>query len=309
MELSVIILNWNAAQDTVGCVREVCAWEDIEAQIWIVDNASSDDSVDIISRECATAHLTRCEANLGFAGGNNRGIREALSTSNAPILLLNNDASIAQSDVTRLLEDLHTDERIGLIGPLLLDAGDGERLLSAGGRDPVLHHHSHILELTPGEPIRAVEYVPGTVLLIRPEVFQAVGLLDEDYFFSMEVADLCKRAKRAGYLSVIDTRAHAFHDLDRSSEIRETLHTYYIIRNRFLFARKFYPNRKTLLYGIWGAYSLALSVKVRLSGKRAMARAVLTGLLDGLRGRFGGQNKHVLSRSDQSDVLSPERSG
>jgi hypothetical protein len=73
------------------------------------------------------------------------------------------------------------------------------------------------------------------------------------------------------------------------------LHSYYIIRNRFLFIRKFHPRSRFLFYGFWTLYSLALAVKVRLNGKAAMARAVCLGLLDGLRGRFGAQNERVLA--------------
>lgn len=295
MELAVVILNWNAAADTVRCAQHVVAWKHLRPTTWVVDNGSTDGSAEVISRECPDARLIRNATNLGFAGGNNRGIAESLSTGDAPILLLNNDAFIEEEDVIRLVNTLQAEKRIGFIGPLLFDADEKDRLLAAGGRNPVRHHHSHILRLTPGEPVRAVEYVPGTVLLGRPELFRTVGLLDESYFFSMEVADLCMRARQHGYISAIDTRARAFHALSRSSNLRETLHTYYIIRNRFLFIRKFYPHRNALFYGFWTLYSLALSLKLQLSGKSATAQAVCLGLLDGLRGRFGGQNERVLS--------------
>jgi GT2 family glycosyltransferase len=295
MDLSVIILNWNAAADTIRCVQEVASWKQLQPMIWVVDNGSADGSAEVVLRECPNVRLIYNDANLGFAGGNNRGIVAALQVGSAAILLLNNDALIAEEDVIRLLDTLRLDEQIGVIGPLLFDADTKERLLAAGGRDPVRHHRSHILKLTPGEPVRVVEYVPGTVLLGRAEVFHAVGLLDEDYFFSMEVADLCWRARQRGYLSAVDTRARAFHAISRFSGLRETLHTYYIIRNRFLFIRKFYSGQEVLLYGPWTFYSLALALKVCLNGRWAAAQAIGLGLFDGLRGRFGGQNERVLA--------------
>jgi GT2 family glycosyltransferase len=295
MELAVIILNWNAAADTIRCAQYVGKWERLRPGIWIVDNASTDNSAELILRECPYVRLIRNPTNLGFAGGNNRGIAESLAESSTSILLLNNDAFIEEDDVTLLVDTLRADDRIGFVGPLLFDADKKDRLLAAGGRDPVRHHHSHILKLTPGEPIRVVEYVPGTVVLGRADLFRTVGFLDEDYFFTMEVADLCVRARQRGYLSVVDARARAFHALSRSSSLRETLHAYYIIRNRFLFIRRFYARQKVLFYGFWTLYSLALSLKVRLTGKPAAARAIWMGLVDGLRGRFGGQNERVLS--------------
>jgi GT2 family glycosyltransferase len=297
VELAVIILNWNAAADTVRCVQHIAAWKRLRPTIWVVDNASHDDSVQVIFRECPHVRLICNATNLGFAGGNNRGIVEALAAGDAPIMLLNNDAHIDEENVARLLETLQADEQIGFIGPLLFD--EEERLLSAGGKSP-LHHHSHIYELPAGEPVYTVEYVPGTVMIGRAEVFRTVGLLDEDYFFSTEVADLCMRAGRRGYVSVIDARARASHTLDRSSNLRRTLHTYYIVRNRFLVIRKLYPERQASLRGFWALYSLALCFKVLLSGQSATARAIWLGLLDGLRGRCGGQNERVLQRLRRS---------
>jgi GT2 family glycosyltransferase len=260
-KLAIIILNWNAAADTIRCLRHIASWERLQPTIWVVDNGSTDGGVEAISRECPEVHLIRNSANLGFAGGNNLGIVEALSTGDAPILLLNNDAFV---------------------------------------ENPARHHQSHVLELPIGEPLQIVECVPGTVVVVRAEVFRTVGLLDEDYFFASEVADLCMQARRHGYLSAVDTRARAFHTLSRSSDLRGTLHTYYIIRNRFLLIRKFHRNWKALFYVFWTLYSLALSVKVQLNGNAASAQAMRLGLADGLRGRFGGQNERVLAATGQT---------
>ena len=306
MELAAIILNWNAAPDTIRCVQDLSLWEKVRPMIWVVDNGSTDMSVEAISCYCPHVYLIRNPTNLGFAGGNNRGIQEVLSAGHCPVLLLNNDAYITEGDVILLLETLQSDPRIGFVGPLLF-ADRENRLLAAGGRNPVLHHHSHILTLKPGPPIQEVDYVVGTVILVRPEVFHQVGLLDEAYFFSMEVADLCMRARRKGYVSVVDTRARAYHNLHRSSHLRETLHTYYIIRNRFLFIRKFYSNMRIPLAGFWTLYSLALYLKLRLVWKPAAARAVGLGLTDGLRGRFGGQNERVASLCPGIRPLSEDR--
>jgi GT2 family glycosyltransferase len=297
MELAIIILNWNAADDTIRCVRRITPWQRLRPTIWVVDNASTDNSVHTIERECPEVHLIRNSANLGFAGGNNRGITQALSsaTEGTPILLLNNDAWIEETDVITLLETLRGNEQIGIIGPLLFDAERRERLLAAGSKDPALHHHSHNYRLPVGGPVHIVECVPGTVIVGRAKVFHRVGLLDEDYFFGSEVADLCLRARQHGYLSAIDTRAKAFHDLGRSSVLRETLHAYYIVRNRFLLIRRFHQKWRVLFYGFWTLYSVALSAKVQLSGKRSTVRAIRLGLLDGLQGRFGGQNERVLA--------------
>jgi GT2 family glycosyltransferase len=239
MDLAIIILNWNAVEDTARCIHAISSWKRLRPEIWVVDNASTDGSLQAISRGFPGVHLIRNSTNLGYGGGNNRGILGALSIADVPVLLLNNDARIEEADAIRLIETLQADERLGFVGPLLFDAEQKDRLLAAGGKNPARHHRTHIERLPSGGPIHIVECVPGTVILIRDKVFREVGLLDVDYFYSSEVADLCLRARQHGYLSAIDTRARAFHALGRSSRFRDTLYAYYIVRNRFLLVRKF----------------------------------------------------------------------
>lgn len=301
MELSVVILNWNAAQDTIRCVRRLSAWRRLQPTIWVVDNASTDGSVELIAGHCPEVNLICNQTNLGFAEGTNQGVRQALNSGSRPILLLNNDAVIDEADALRLLRTLEGDETIGFVGPLLFDAEQRGRLISAGGKNPVLHHQTRLLEYDSTQARQPVECISGTVIMIRAEVFQVVGLLDEAYFFSTELADLCRRGQRQGYLCLIDSRARAYHAVERSANFRETLYIYYIIRNRFIYIRKFYRYLlKGLLTGFWGSYGLALSLKLSLSGKSAPAKAVFWGVVDGVQGRFGGQNERVLAMCHQN---------
>lgn len=296
MDISVIILNWNAAAETLRCIHALATWENLCPTVWVVDNASHDGSADRIAREAPQVQLIRNLTNQGFAGGNNRGIEAALHTGQAPLLLLNNDALVEESAVIRLLETLAAAPDVGFAGPLLYSDQQSPRLLSAGGRNPIRYHHSH-LTATPcsAEPF-TVEYVPGTVLLIRPETLNQVGLLKEAYFFTMEVAELCIRAARQGYRSVIVPRAQAIHALEaRPSQLRKTLYAYYIIRNRFLLIRDLKPRPQSGFYVFWALYSLALELKLRATGETEAARAIALGLRDGLQGRFGGQNERVLA--------------
>lgn len=310
MDLSIIILNWNAADDTIRCVRQLSAWQQLRPAIWVIDNNSADKSADLIAAECPDVHLIRCPTNLGFAGGTNQGIKASLARGDQPILLLNNDASIGEEDVIRLLKTLHENPDFGTVGPLLFEAEEKDRLLSAGGKNPVLHHQTRVMRFSSDRPLQAVENISGTAILIRADVFRQVGLLDEAYFFSTELADLCARARQQGYLSVINTQAHAFHRLSRSAHFRSNLYPYYITRNRFIYIRKFYgPGFKSLLLGFWGAYGLLLSLKLYLNGQRSTACAVRLGLVDGWQGRFYGQNERVLAVCPLSPPRSPPRGG
>jgi len=293
-DLHVVVVNWNAVDDTLRCVRALQLWSQLRPAIWVVDNASHDGSADLLQQACPEICLIRNERNLGFAGGNNVALAQIIAHSDAPILLLNNDAAIEEGSVRRLQETLSAGERVSLVGPLLFEAGRPGRLLSAGGKDIALHPNSHLQQLHSGPALREVCYVPGTVLLVRAALFHAIGLLDERYFFSGEIADLCARARSAGQTCLIDTRARAHHDLARSTPLRETVHVYYSIRNRFLYAHKFHPRSRRALDAFWLSYGLSMSIKARLSGKRAKARAARLAVTDGLRGRFGAQNERLL---------------
>jgi GT2 family glycosyltransferase len=296
MKLAVVILNWNAAEDTAACLRSVMAWEATgrfgRPAIWVVDNGSWPPGLEPVAEEFPAVEVLRSPINRGFAGGSNLGIEAALESGSDAILLLNNDASVDAPSVAAMLATLASDSAIGVVGPTLWHRG---KCVSAGGRNIARHANTHVRLREPPTRVLDVDYVSGTVALTRRQVFECVGLLDHDYFFGGEMADLCHRARLLGFRSVIDSRARALHNLDRSSAERETLHIYYVVRNRFLFVRKHYPRRRGWLYTRWTARAAmtALAAFCRRNPRRA--RAVTLGVIDGLRGRVGGQNERILA--------------
>ena len=294
MDLFVIVLNWNAAEDTIRCVQSVADWQRVQPIIWVVDNDSHDDSIEQIRRHCPAVRLIQNETNMGFSGGSNRGMAAALAEGDAPILLLNNDASIDEGDVMRLEQTLRENGDLGFVVPLLYGAETG-RMISAGGKNPIKHMQTRLLELPDGVSVVETEVVSGTAVLIRSETLRQVGLLDERFFSSTEVADLCLRAKKVGYGCAADRRARASHSVDRSSHLRNTLYVYYIMRNRFLILRNHY-RYNVFWFLFWVSYSAALAVKLLLAGEWQSARASLLALGDGVRGRFGNQNGRVLRK-------------
>jgi GT2 family glycosyltransferase len=298
--LAVIILNWNAASDTLACIAQVAEWRSLTPRVWVVDNASHAadrkvlrEGINQLSIDCT---LIENESNLGFAGGTNCGLRASLAAGDWPILLLNNDARLDEPNLRQLMTTFNSHPKIGWLGPLLYHGG---KLHSVGRRNPVLHHNSLITTL-PETPLLEVDFISGSVTLVRAELLRKIGLLDEDYFFNTEVADHCHRSREAGYQTVVDCHARADHNLDRSSALRSTLYIYYIIRNRFVYVRKRYRAAVWPLTGVWTIYCLLLVAKLRVSGQRATAQAVYLGLLDGISKRWGGQNSRVLAACGQS---------
>ncbi|MDM8528127.1 glycosyltransferase family 2 protein [Anaerolineales bacterium HSG24] len=297
--LTILILNWNRADTTLTCLARLTRWQQLQPQIWLVDNASHDDSVNHITTQFPQVQLLASDQNLGFAGGNNLALRqliptEAEASQHDYILLLNNDAEISEMAVSHLSQLLDDDPTIGVVGPVFKD---GDRITSAGGGDVSRQINTHLkMKTLPTKPY-SVGYVSGTAALFRSSLLQEVGLFDEAYFFSGEMADWCERVKQKGYQTIISPLVEAFHDTDQAGEARQTLYAYYIIRNRFLFIRKFRAKQKYRLYSFWLAYGLALALKSMLRGRWPTSRAVLLALIDALTGRFGGQNQRVMPKT------------
>ena len=292
MKLSIVILNWNAAEDTIQCVQPIAQWAQLKPTVWVVDNASASDDAAQIEEALPAVKLIRSLRNEGFAGGTNLGIEAALQSDDAPILLLNNDARITEDDALTLLNTLAQDDSAGIVGPLLFDEEEG--FVSAGGKNPVWHFQTRGKSYRQG--LNRVNNVSGTAVVIRPEVFRDAGFLDEEFFFSTEMADFCARARYYDWQSVVNSQAKAYHSVSRSARYRNSLYVYYIVRNRFLYIRKYYHYLPRLaLETFWAGYSLALTTKLKRDGATATASAVRLGLKDGLAGRFGGQNERVLA--------------
>jgi GT2 family glycosyltransferase len=293
MTLGIAILNWNQSSDTIACVRLAQRWPIADKRIWVVDNGSRPDEVEALSAALAEVEVIYSPTNRGFAGGNNLALTRALEAGCRSVLLFNNDAQAEGDAIQHLQATLESHERVGIVGPVLMDAAAPGRLLAAGGRDIGRHLASHILDpLSPGA-LRPTDYVPGTCALIRSQVLCEVGLLDEAYFFGGELADLCARARAAGWHCVVNGSAIVHHAVDRSAAIRRDLHSYYVVRNRFLYARKFHGRRWLASFMRWTLYGVYAGATAIQRGNLSQARAIGLGCLDGWRGRFGGQNGRV----------------
>jgi hypothetical protein len=291
--LAVIVINWNNAPDTIKCLESLASWESLKPELYVVDNASTDDSLRRIEGRFSDIWIIRNNKNLGFAGGNNNGIKKAMENGSTEILLLNNDAKVEEADISRMLAHLRARPDIAVVGPRIR-AGN---TIMAGGCDIGHNPDTHI----PWEPrmgiegIKQVEYVPGTVFLVRRGAIEKVGLLDEDYFFSGEIADFCRRIYDAGMVCCVDLSAEAVHGVDRPSRMRNTLYAYYSARNRFLYVKKHAERKRIALYGMWIRYflqDLAISIA---HGDLARSRAIALALFDGVTGAYGDHNDRFIA--------------
>ena len=291
--LAIIIVNWNSAQATLHCLSHISGWSGLRAEVIVVDNGSSKEDIATIQQSGQKFHILYNNSNLGYAGGNNTGITFALMKGFNFIMLLNSDASIDEQCIMKLLDCMDHKPGLGVIGPLLEEHG----AVYSGGRNIGIYSNTRTRRVagTGNSSLLNVDYVPGSAMIVKRETFENVGLLDEEYFFSGEIADFCMRVHTAGLMCGVFLECMAIHQPDPESGYRETLYNYYILRNRFLFVRKHFHYTRYFWYLRWIVGGTLQIIFATLSGKRTQALALWFGLRDGVIGRFGNRNDLFLS--------------
>lgn len=202
-----IILSYNGKQLTLDCLSSVLKLNYKNVIIVIVDNASSDDSVQAIkglfAKELSTGKMVLIEnkKNTGFAGGNNTGMRYAYEQGANYFLLLNNDTIVGKDLLTNMIPLCESDESIGIAGPKIFFYEPPDQIWFAGGEIKLykgLSRHIGIRQTDRGQFNKAVEcdYITGCAMLIKRKVVDQIGYLDTRYPMYSEDADYCFRAHR-----------------------------------------------------------------------------------------------------------------
>jgi GT2 family glycosyltransferase len=227
----------------------------------------------------------------------NVGIREALARGADRVLLANSDVIVPPDCVTRLEQCFDRIPQAGIAGPVVLVRSDPDRVASLGmSYAPFSGRMRHRgagtrlaeLELPAGG---AVDGVSGCLMLVKREVFQAVGLLDEEYFFSFEDLDFCLKARDAGFATVLAGSATVYHEGSRSIGAGSPRRLYFAARNHLLLARRVEPSAGRLAFLGRASWIVLLNLAhaARSKGGSLPVRlgAVARGARDYAAGRFG----------------------
>jgi GT2 family glycosyltransferase len=218
VDLTIVIVSWNVAALLADCLRSILAgMEVVDNEIIVVDNASSDNSVEILRREFPHCRLIQNDHNAGFARANNQGI--AASTGHY-VLLLNSDTVVKPGTLTGLVEFMASHPDAGIVGPRLLRPNGAPQAFAFGG-DPTLGYLlrrgiSHLLlrralhDWKTGQ-VQEVDWVSGACLLARREAIEQAGLLDENIFMYFEDNDWCLRIRQAGWKVYYNPQVEIIH--------------------------------------------------------------------------------------------------
>lgn len=244
-KVAVVVLNWNGKQDTLECLESIGKLDYPNYQTVVVDNGSTDDSVDAIRTKFPNVFVLQTGANLGYAGGNNVGIKWALNNGADHILLLNNDTAIDPKLLSAFVEAAQTIPNAGVFGAKIYFHDQPDVLWFAGGRWlPNAMRLEHIgygqKDGDEFEQYRECDYVTGCALLVSADVFRKVGLLDEDFFLTYEETDWCYRARNNGYRCIVVPRAKLWHKISVSfGGSGSPLQKYFMTRNKLLWGQKY----------------------------------------------------------------------
>jgi hypothetical protein len=218
----IIVLTWNGKDDTIECLNSLQRLSYPNAHILLVDNASTDGTVQTVRSLFPHVDILVNATNLRFAGGNNVGINHALSHNAEYILLLNNDTIVEPDFLTHLVRAAANDETVGMAAPKIYYFDHPRVIWFAGGKIEWWKgwiSHTGIREVDRGQydAIQKVDYLTGCCMLVKRKVIEQIGLLDERYHIYGEDADWCIRAARAGYTLLYVPSAVVWHKLSVSA--------------------------------------------------------------------------------------------
>lgn len=266
IELSIIILSYNTKELLDVCLTSIFTnTKGLTFEVIVVDNASNDGSAELVKKKYPQVLLTQNKENLGYSAGNNLGIKKAQGEF---VLLLNSDTQIIGDSLRSMVEFAKDDKNIGILGPKIVNPDESPQK-SVGSFYSL---GNIILAMFGGERLGFgrqspdkfcfVDWVSGACLMIRREVLEKIGRLDEKLFMYMEEVELCFRAKKKGILTAFFPKALIMHKNLGSSQSGKTGAVLNIYKGLLYFYAKYYPAwqleilrlvlklKSTLLYGL-----------------------------------------------------------
>jgi len=296
--IAAVVLNFRTPDETLLAVKSLLASRRALDLVIVVNNGVGDGTRVALDDVLSKITYIDTGSNLGFSGGMNVGIRHARSRGADRILLVNSDVIVPPDAVEHLEHALESGPQVGIVGPVVLARSEPDRIATLGmsyaaatGRMRHRGTGDRASEHRAPADGEVVDAVSGCLMLIKSEVFEAVGLLDEQYFFTFEDLDLCLKAGRAGFTTVLAGQAVVYHEGGQSLGARSPKRFYYASRNHLRLARQADPSGGAFraLGRSCAIVALNLAHAVLSPGGSLTVRiaAVARGTRDYVTGRFG----------------------
>jgi GT2 family glycosyltransferase len=292
--IAVVLVNYRRANDTLACVASLRKSNYTDYRIVIIDNSPDDDLSKLMRERFPDIPVFAPGVNLGFAAGNNLGIRYALESSCDAVLLLNNDTEVDPGAIAALARVLQQGPETGIVGGKIYFHSSPSKIWFAGGHFNVnsgFGGHDGIGQRDHGQfdARRECDFITGCCQLIRRSVLESIGLLDEQFFAYLEDVDFCHRARQAGYHIMYAPDARVYHKISSTAAWDSPVYLYFNARNKLLLLKKHATILSVLphlprLCWFYLRQTLRMAVKYRdMDG----LKAVWMGLADGIARRTG----------------------
>jgi GT2 family glycosyltransferase len=243
-DIGVVILNYGDPADTLACLSSLERSHDLALDIAVVDNGPEGPSFDALRAAVGDRAVTLATGeNLGYAGGNNIGIRHLMDRGADLLLVLNPDTLVEPDCIGQLRAHLEAVPDCGIVGPRMLLPGTPSRIWFDGGvvdrrTGATSHVHHGAAEARFAPVVGDVDYVTGACMLVRRSLIEDIGPLPEQYFLYHEETDWCLRAQAAGWRTMVEQRARITHLKRSSGRLPQPYYLYYMVRSRLLFAEQ-----------------------------------------------------------------------
>lgn len=268
----IVVLNWNGWKDTVACVESLQSLEGCSYEILVVDNGSTDGSVAHIRKALPSVELLQSGANLGFGGGCNVGIRQALVRGAEYVWLINSDATADPGALSALLRLADQCPDVGAVGSVLYEASDVNRVQLWGGGRVNLWTGRSTHRRSPGR----IDFVSGASVLFRRAALDDVGLFDQaNFFMYWEDTDLAFRMRKAGWKLAVAQDSRIWHKESASLGFGNPLLDQYATQSSVRFLRRHAPIPLVSVL----LTMIRMVVKRILIGRPDRLRAVIRGYL------------------------------
>jgi len=303
MKVGIIIVTFNSQKDIVRLLESIVVQQYKDFIVYLVDNNSKDQTLNIVQKYIAkiTICIIPTMTNNGFAKGNNIGIQRAMDEGCDYVFILNPDMQLGNECVDILIDRINSDEKIAVIGPIVLLGNNQDNIIQFYGVEANFKTQKKTIlyagrKLT--NEIRAeiyVGYVLGGAMMMRCSVLKITGLFEEDYFMYNDEIDIANRINKAGFktLCLRDAVVRHYHDFDINNQKGYNLMYYYMMRNKFLYFKKFHLLTYLVFSIIKEIANLPLKARwaiIRMKNVR-LIKYYYSGLFDGLLGKKGIANK------------------
>ena len=296
-ELSIITINYNGLKDTCALIESIPFNDKME--VIVVDNASNNDEATEIGNRFPNLRVIRSEKNLGYAGGNNLGIKAAKGKY---LFIINNDTIFKDFYVQSLIDRLESSTNIGIVCPKIRFDWETNPIQFAGytplSKFTVRNRAIGFGEEDKGQYdiAHTTPYAHGAAMLVKREAIEKVGLMPECYFLYYEELDWSMMFTRAGYQIWYEPACTIFHKESQATGQDSPLRTYYITRNRLLLAKRNYHG---IYKGIAYLYIIGMVIpkdiiKYTFQGKSKQSISVIRGLYDFLLRKNNSNNIQIV---------------